>query len=561
MTRSALRRAIGKYFLSNNRMREWLALHRQLLLAAKDLGLRLNREPADYAAVHSALLAGSLSLIGNHDERGEYLGPRNLRFRIFPGSALAERRPRWIVAAEIVETRRVYARTVAAVEARWIEEAAPHLLKRTQREPHWSLARGEALAFETVTLYGLLLAEKRRVSLKRFDGATARQLFLTEGLVHGAVKRPPDFLNHNLELAASIRDEEDKGRRRDLLKSDAEIAALYEARLPARLMTARDLDRWLRKAPDDAVADLFFSREQLSAGDAVRYAEADFPGELTMRGHAFPLRYRFAPGATDDGISVEAPVGLVEALVPQVLAWSVPGMLEGVCEQWLRSLPKAHRRRITPIPDAVQAVLPTLRQSSIYRQGRFEVSLADAVAHEFGLRIRAEDWNPERIDPHWLVNVKIIDSDGRLIAEGRDVEALRASFAAAGAKRLADEQRAEHESEGLLDFPDQPVAGSRVIGSGAESVVAYPTLVDEGDSVATQKPAERRRPGRRQPCRLRTAGPAQARSDGALSEEADCRGQAARSALRTPWRRGALSGRALEGDGLAVFLRRGTAAE
>ncbi|MEM8767398.1 MAG: DUF3418 domain-containing protein, partial [Pseudomonadota bacterium] len=170
--------------------------------------------------------------------------------------------------------------------------------------------------------------------------------------------------------------------------------------------------------------------------------------------------------------------------VPQALAWSVPGMLEGVCEQWLRSLPKAHRRKITPIPDAVRAVLPTLRQPSIYRQGRFEVSLAEAVAHEFGLRIRAEDWNLERIDPHWLVNVKVIDTDGQVIEQGRDVEALRARFAAAGAKRLEDEQRAEHESDGLLDFPDRPVTGTQVIGSGAESVVAYPTLVDEGDSVA-----------------------------------------------------------------------------
>ena len=188
LSRSALRRLLGKNFLSANRMREWRALHRQLLLAVRGLKYRLNTEAADYASLHRALLAGSLSLIGLHDERGEYLGPRNLRFRIFPGSALAERRPRWVLTGEIVETRRIYARTVAQVEARWIEETAQHLIRRRHEDPHWSLQRGEAQAFETVTLYGLTLAERRRVSLRRLDRAKARELFLLDGLVRGAVR-------------------------------------------------------------------------------------------------------------------------------------------------------------------------------------------------------------------------------------------------------------------------------------------------------------------------------------------------------------------------------------
>jgi len=496
VSRSALRRALTKHFLSANRMREWLAVHRQLLLTVRELGLRTNVEPADYMSVHRALLAGSLSLIGLHDERGEYLGPRNLRFRIFPGSALAKRQPKWIVAAEIVETRRVYARTVAQVEARWIEEAAPHLVKRRHREPHWSLNRGEAMAFETVTLYGLLLSEKRPVSLARIDREAARSLFLMDGLVRGAVKQPPAFLDANLALAAEIREDEDKGRRRDLLAGEGDIAARYDALIPANVVSVRDLTRWLRKAGPEETAGLFFTRAQLTSDPTIRYAEDDFPGELVMLGHAFPLRYRFAPGEPDDGISVEVPMGLVEAVVPQTLDWSVPGMLAVVCEHWLRSLPKAKRRQITPIPDAVSAVLPTLLQTSIYRQGRFEVSLARAVEHEYGLRIDAGDWHPERLPANTRINVKVLDRDGRVLDQDRDAAALKARFAGAVADRMTGGLKAKHEESGLVDFPEQPLADSVVLGEPGREVVAYPALADEGATVAVRHLTDSRQQAR-----------------------------------------------------------------
>jgi len=483
LSNSQLRKTLSRNFLSNNRMREWRALHRQLLLSVKSLRLRLNSEPADYASLHRALLAGSLSLIGVHDERGVYLGPRNLKFRIFPGSALADRRPKWLVAGEIVETRRVYARSVAQVEPKWIEEAAPHLLKRQYSDPHWSLERGEAQVYETVTLYGLLLAERRRVSLRRIDRAESRGLFLLDGLVRGAIRKPPDFLAHNLELIAAVREDEDKGRRRDLLISEEDIAARYELLIPERVCSARDLSRWLRKASADEIGKLFLTQKDLTR-EGVRYSEEDFPSELKMRGSVFPLKYRFAPGEPDDGISVIVPMGLIGAVVPQALDWSVPGMLAGVCEQWLRSLPKQKRRVITPIPDSVQAILPTLLQPSIYRQGRLAVSLAQTLEHEFGVRIDADDWHRERIDANWLVNVKVVDGDGRLLAQSRDAAALQEQFAGEVAARMEGGLKEAHEQTGLVDFPDEPVTGSVVLGQGGESVVAYPALVDEGDTIA-----------------------------------------------------------------------------
>jgi len=453
MTNNQLRRELVRNFLSVTRMREWRDLHRQLLLATRDLKLRVNKEAADYASVHRALLSGSLSLIGQHDERGNYLGPRNLSFRIFPGSGLAAKTPKWLLAGDIVETSRVYARDVAAVEARWIEEAAAHLVKRSYSEPHWSLKRGEAQAYETVTLYGLVLAERRLVSYSRLDPEQSRSLFLLEGLVHGAVKQPPEFLQHNLQQIALIRDQEDKGRRRDLLKDDQDIAALYEALLPAEISSVRSLQRWLGKAPETTLAALFFSQDDLLRDQGIRYAEEDYPAELLIRDVPLSLRYRFAPGSEDDGVSLQVPVGALNIVVAEVLEWSVPGMFPGVCEQWLRSLPKQHRRRLTPIADAVQALLPALRSANIYRQGRLSVALAKAIQHEFGVAVAAEDWHPQRIDEHWQVNVQVLDENGKIIAQARDVEALKLRYAENVETRVLQESDGLEE-DAVTDFPE-----------------------------------------------------------------------------------------------------------
>ncbi|MFV2089959.1 MAG: ATP-dependent RNA helicase HrpA, partial [Pseudomonadales bacterium] len=491
-SRSALRRTLARNFLSNNRMREWRALHRQLLLAARSLKLKLNKEPADYASLHRALLAGSLSLIGLHDERGDYLGPRNLKFRIFPGSALAQRRSKWVMAAEIVETSRIYARTVAHVEPGWIEDAAPHLLQRRHNDPHWSLNRGEALVYESVTLYGLLLAERRRVSYRRINREQARDLFLLEGLVRGAVRKEPDFLKHNLALMTEIREEEDKGRRRDLLAAEAEIASRYDSRIPQGVCSVRDLRRWLRKATTEQLNKLFLTREDLCQAADVRYSEADFPAEIVMRGSSFAVKYRFAPGQPDDGVSVEVPMGLLGAVVPQALDWSVPGMFGGVCEQWLRSLPKQKRRLLTPIPDAVKAVLPILTQPGVYRQSRFEVSLAQALKHEFGVQIAAEDWHPDRIEPNWRVNVRVLDPNGVVLEQSRDVAELKSRFARELEDRMSGGLKAQYEEVGLVDFPDQPLDDSVILGGGGREVVSFPALVDDGDTVAVRHLLDRK---------------------------------------------------------------------
>ena len=487
MSRAVLRKELSRKFLSQPRMWEWRELHRQLVVVARDLNMRLNKEPAAYASIHQAMLCGSLSLIGLHEEKGNYLGPRNLKFRIFPGSALADRTPKWLIASEIAETSRIYARHVANVEPRWIEEAAGHLIKRSHSEPHWSVRRGETLAYETVTLFGLMLAERRQVSYSRIDPAISRELFLIDGLVRGAIRQPPDFLEHNLLEMAKVEDLEDKGRRRDLLLTEPEIAALYAARIPEDVLTARTLAAWLRKADPSSLEKLLFTADQLSRDPGAEYSEEEFPAQLQQRDATFALKYRFAPGEADDGVSIQVSVGTLGALVAEALEWSVPGMFAGVCEQWLRSLPKSKRRILAPVPDSVAQILPVLLNPRQYRQGRLPVALADALRNEFRVDINATDWDKARIDPHWLVNVQVLNEQGRVIDQGRDLQELQKRFARLLEQRMGGGLRERHEEAGLVEFPREPMPASVVLGEGGREVVSYPALVDEGETVGLRQ--------------------------------------------------------------------------
>ncbi len=512
-SRAALKRLLEKRFLSPARMREWRELHRQLLLSVRELGLILNAEPAGYADVHRAVLAGSLSLIGMHEEKGNYLGPRNLRFRIFPGSALAGRTPKWLMAGEITETRRVYARTVAAVEPGWIEEAAQHLVKRQYSEPHWSGRRGEALAFESVSLYGLPLADRRRISYTSIDPDLSRDLMILEGLVRGRTARPLPFLEHNLARVAELLEQEARGRRRDLLVSEDVQAALYQERLPADVASIGRLERWWRKAGEAERQRLFFTTEDLGTGVRAATPEQDFPSELSLRGTVFPLKYRFAPGEPDDGVSIRVPVGALPAVVGEALEWSVPGFFPAVCEQWLKSLPKAKRRLLAPVPDKVRELAPLLMRPDRYRQGRLTVALAAAVRDLFAVSVTAEDWDRSRLEPHRLMNVQVVDEEGRLLAQGRDVDALQARFAAEVKARLEDGVAERLERSGLTGFPDDLVMEDTLVVEEGATVVVYPALVDRGSHVDLRllaSESEQRRANPRGYARLALLGIAQA---------------------------------------------------
>ena len=324
LTRRKYERWLKEQYLSVNRMREWRELHRQLKLAAQGLKLRFNQNPADYEGVHRSVLAGSLSFVGLHEEKGRYDGAGGLKFRVFPGSVLHGKAGKWLMAAEIAETKAVYARTVASIEPRWVEEQAAHLLKRQHFEPHYSAKRGEAVCYERVSLRGLTLVERRRVAYAPIDRDHARSLFLTEGLVTGALPQTPPAIAANLAAVRAVLKQEAMTRRRDLLIAPEEQAAWYDERLPPDVVNLRGLEGWLKKRKENAEA-LQWQEADLLA-QAITGLE-DFPTRLALSGSEARVRYRFAPGEVDDGPTIELPLGLLNAVNEAELEWSVPGLL------------------------------------------------------------------------------------------------------------------------------------------------------------------------------------------------------------------------------------------
>ncbi len=481
LTRNRFNSLLGKRFLNAQRIREWREVHRQLLLVCRDLGFKLNSTEASYGAIHESILAGSLSLIGLHDERGSYLGARNLKMRIFPGSGLAGRTPKWIVAGEIAETSRVYARQVAAVEAGWIERQASHLVKSQYSAPFWSLARGEVMAHKSVSLYGLRLAEKRQVSYAKIDRSVSRDLFIREGLVAGRVKAPPDFLEHNLRLAGEVEELEAKGRRRDLLASDDDLFAFYDKRLPEDICRVHDLVKWLRRANQAEQNALYMDTQVLLRNPEGNLAEADYPSELVIDDDVrLQLKYRFAPGAAEDGVTVMVPVGLLPALNAEVLEWSVPGYLGLVVEQWLRSLPKQRRRMLVPFPDKVAEFTGALLKPGVYRQGRFLSALAGLLKDRYRVAVSEADWDRERIDPHLKIRVVVHDEAGKTLASGRDLRDLKKQLTAEDHQDAAPRR----DMTGLTAFPQVTIEHQEIHGGAAAATVKYPGFEDQQSAVA-----------------------------------------------------------------------------
>lgn len=476
-TRRRYERALHQAFVSPNRMREWRALHRQLLLAIRQMDLRLNETPADFASIHLSLLSGSLSFIGLHDERGQYLGARGLRFRIFPGSTLSSSKPKWLMAGEIVETSAVYARNIAHIDPRWVETQAHHLLKRDYTEPHWSAKRGEAMAYEKVSLYGLVLTERRRVSYQSIDPVICRELFLRDGLVLGQLsdraRKQMGFLLHNEEIKQSLLQQEAKARRRDLLLGEDDQLLLYASVVPNEINNLRALERWLRRDPHND-GRLRFSEAQLRARSSPDLV--DYPPTLSLGDHEFDVQYRFAPGEADDGVTLLVPLGQLTALVAEPLAWSVPGMLPLLVEQWLRSLPKQIRKHLAPLPDKLPALLDRLLSRSNYRQGRLHTALAQVVADLYEVTINPKDWVEAGIEAHLNMNIKVLDEVGKVLTQDRDLVALQERFHAQVAAQVAAGVEDDYELTGLQAFPeDREVPLRKTLSS---SVLAYPGLQD-----------------------------------------------------------------------------------
>ncbi len=465
------------HFLSAVRMREWRDVHGQLHGLVRGMGLQDNAQPASRKALHSALLTGFLSNLAQREEGAEYRGARGLKLAIHPGSGVARKPPRWLMAAELVETRRVFARSVADVRPEWIEPLARHLLKYHHHSPWWSPSQGKVWAREDASLYGLPIVTNRKVDYARFAPQQARAVFIRDGLL-GEMPAPlPAFVQANQQRISALETLEAKTRRRDVLVDNDALVAFYEAALPAHIVDAPSLARWLKKGGDDRA--LYLTDEQLSAR-SVDLTARDFPDVFTVNGLELPLRYHFDPGQQGDGVSVIVPIAALNALEPEPFEWLVPGLLEDKVITLIRALPKALRRHFVPVPDFAHAVLESIDTAS----GSLEAAVQTELRRMTGVELPAGIWDAVEWPDHLRMHFTVIDSTGAELATGRDLPALQRQLSDAAAEQRQVRPDTPFERDDIHDWDFDELPEQVAFTQAGVTLQGYPALCVEGDSLA-----------------------------------------------------------------------------
>ncbi|OGA44420.1 MAG: ATP-dependent RNA helicase HrpA [Betaproteobacteria bacterium RIFCSPLOWO2_12_FULL_62_58] len=480
-------------FLSHRRMREWRDIHGQLAAVVGEMGMHANETAASYEQIHRALLAGLLGNIGcKSEEGGEYLGARGIKFTIFPGSVLRKARPRWVMAAELVETTRLYARGAAKIEPEWVEPVAGQLIKKHYFDPHWEKERAMVVAFERVTLYGLTIVPKRRVQYGPINPAEAREIFIRRALAAGDYATSAPFVEHNQKLIKEVQALEHKARRRDVLVDEQTIFTFYNALIPADICNGAAFEKWRREAEQANPRLLFLTRDYLMRHAAADITEAQFPETLRVGDADLKLKYRFDPGHPLDGVSVTVPLHLLNKLEATPFDWLVPGLIREKTAWYLKALPKAIRRRLVPVPGQVTAFLTECERREARgergeaggaRRETFEAALVDFVQKRAGVPVAADVWDRADVPPHLLMNFRVVDDAGHDLASGRDLAALKAQLGQAAQLTFGEaETGIERDNIRVWDFGDLPeqIAFTR----SGRKLTGYPALVDQGESVA-----------------------------------------------------------------------------
>ncbi|PJJ72829.1 ATP-dependent helicase HrpA [Diaminobutyricimonas aerilata] len=488
------RRLCRTEYLNFLRVREWQDVYRQLTRTAKQLELEVGEPRIDPDGIHKSLLAGLLSQIGLRDAvKRDYIGARNQRFVIFPGSGLAKKQPEAVMAAELVETSRLFARTAAAIDPAWAEPLAGDLVKRTYGEPHWEKRQGAAVAYERVTLYGVPIIARRRVQFARIDPVHARDLFIRHALVEGdwpreiSRDRLYDFDRANRRVRAELEELEERTRRRDILVDDEAIVEFYDRRIPADVASVRGFESWWRQARKEQPDLLTMTERDLLGDDEPTIDEDAFPAEWHQGDQTLRLSYRFEPGAADDGVTVTVPLPLLARLSPAGFDWLVPGLREDLVVALIKSLPKAIRRNVVPAADWAKRLLDAVPADADVTEQSITEFLAVQIQRMTHTPVAAEDFDLERLPPHLRMGFAVADQRGRVLARGTDLEALqhklrtrvRDSVAAVTERTPNAIERAGLTSWDLDALP-------RVLDTrtGGNVVRGYPALVDEGASVA-----------------------------------------------------------------------------
>ncbi|WP_430378238.1 ATP-dependent RNA helicase HrpA [Streptomyces sp. B1-3] len=491
---SSFRRMCKQEYLNFLRIREWQDIYTQLRTVAKQMGIHLNEEDAADQSVHVSLLAGLLSHIGMKDvkdgNKNEYLGARNAKFAIFPGSSLFKKQPRFVMSAELVETSRLWARVNARIEPEWVEPLAEHLLKRTYSEPHWEKDQAAVMAYEKVTLYGVPIVAQRKVNYGRIDPESSRELFIRNALVEGDWRTHHKFFADNRRLLSEVEELEHRARRRDIVVDDDTLFDFYDQRVPEHVVSGAHFDSWWKRKRHEEPEFLDFEREMLIRESAEAVTKADYPDSWRQGPLKFRVTYQFEPGADADGVTVHIPLQVLNQVKDEGFDWQIPGLREELVTELIRSLPKPIRRNYVPAPNFAKRFLDT----AVPLQEPLTVTMARELKRMVGVPFDAEDFDQSRIPDHLRITFRIVDERRRKLAEAKDLEALRLQLkpkarqalsqaAAATASREGSESL---ERKGLTDWTIGSLTRVFETRRAGQPVKAYPALVDDGDTVSVR---------------------------------------------------------------------------
>lgn len=472
-------------FLSFLRLKEWRELHGQIREIAEELDLKPNAEEVDldksYDAIHRALLSGLLGNIGFKDgEADSYLGARGIRFTIAPGSALKKSRPKWVMASELVETSKLYARCVASINPDWIEPLARNLTQSSYSDPRWDRKLAQVSAWERVSLYGLTIIPKRRVHYGPINPQESREIFIREALANMEFDTRAPFFEANRHLIAQIEELEHKARRQDVLVDEHTLFAFYDQIIPQGIVNGASFEHWRKEAEAGVPRLLYLTKDALMRHGAAGVTEAQFPESFELDGVTLKLKYRFEPGHPLDGVTATVPLALLNQLNPTQAEWLVPGMVREKLTALIKSLPKALRRVCVPVPDFVTGFLEQANH-----QQPLLPALAEYIQQKTGLKLSVEDFDLNAVTDHLLMNFRIVDEKQHELATGRDWNALKAQLGSA-AQLTFRSNSPSIEKTGLKqwDFGDLPK--TLTFTKDGHQLTGYPALEDNKENVAVK---------------------------------------------------------------------------
>lgn len=480
LTKNQFRRQCQKDFLNYLRIREWQDIYQQIRLAVREMGLPINSEKAEYQQIHTALLSGLLSHIGLKEaEKQQYLGARNAHFAIFPNSVLFKKQPKWVMAAELVETSKLWGRMVAEIEPEWIEPLAEHLTKKSYSEPRWSKSRGAVIADEKVSLYGVPIVAARPVNYGSIDPTVSREIFIQSALVEGDWNTKHKFFKQNQQLIREVEELEHKSRRRDILVDERTLFEFYDQRIGTDVVSQKHFDTWWKKAEKQDPELLNFERSFLINDDAEQVSKLDFPNFWHQGNLKLKLTYQFEPGTDADGVTVHIPLPLLNQVEMTGFDWQIPGLREELVIALIKSLPKSYRRNFVPAPNYAQAFLG--------RAVPLEKPLLDTLIHELrrmtGVTVEAAHWHWEQIPSHLKMTFRVVDENGKKIAESMNLDELKFNLKDRVQESISAVADDGIEQSGLhiWSFAELPQCYEQK--QRGFSVKAFPAIVDEKDAV------------------------------------------------------------------------------